>query len=501
MTNVSSPDGVTLWRSRATPEDAPTPWHLLLPLTVLGLLLRTVGLNGGLWWDEIDTLMSSVRAPLSTIVTAFPTNNQHTLFSLLAHVSITLFGEHPWSLRLPAVLLGVATIPILYFLAREFVGRAEAMLSCLLLGVAYHAVWFSTNARGYSMLACLTVASTWLLLRGLRSGRAREFVWYAIVASLGVYAHLTMVFLVVSHALLCAIPLGLSTTDAARWRRWRLPLLGFGLSALLTLMLYAPILLDVQQFFLQRPRAVQVATSTWAATAMWRGLQVGMGSLFTVVTVGALVALGLRSYYAQSKFLVGLFVLPGLITIGAAIGLHRPIFPRFLYFLVGFALLLVVRGAMELGRMLERHEPGDQSRLSRWGVMIVVLLAVAVALPLVKNSRYPKQDFAGAMRFVEAQRGPDEPVLTIDATVPVYRAYYLRSWPAITSLQQLKDLRSRGHRVWVVYTLPRYAAARRPDEMRLVLAECAVRGVFHGTLDDGDVTVCSMAPLPPASGG
>jgi uncharacterized membrane protein len=124
--------------------------------------------DGGLWWDEIRTLIDSVRAPVAQIVTTFPSNNQHTLYSVLAHASIALFGDEAWSLRLPAALFGVATIPALYFLAREFVGRTEALLGCLLLVVSYHHVWFSQNARG-SMLAYLTVASTVLLLRGLRS--------------------------------------------------------------------------------------------------------------------------------------------------------------------------------------------------------------------------------------------------------------------------------------------------------------------------------------------
>ena len=150
----------------------------------LAAVLRAIGLDGGLWLDEILTLIDSVRRPVAQIVTTFPSNNQHTLYSVLAHASIALFGDEAWSLRLPAALFGVATIPALYFLAREFVGRTEALLGCLLLAVSYHHVWFSQNARGYTMLAFLTVVSTALLLRGLRSGRAGYYVAYGITAAL-----------------------------------------------------------------------------------------------------------------------------------------------------------------------------------------------------------------------------------------------------------------------------------------------------------------------------
>ena len=88
-------------RERAVPDDRSTPWAWLIALTSMAVVLRAIGLNGGLWFDEIMTLSHSVRLPLSAIVTEFPHNNQHTLFSVLANLSIAAFGEHAWSLRLP----------------------------------------------------------------------------------------------------------------------------------------------------------------------------------------------------------------------------------------------------------------------------------------------------------------------------------------------------------------------------------------------------------------
>src|SRR6185503_1521457 len=112
-----------LWPGRAATREESTPWIALAALMSLAAVLRAIGLDGGLWLDEILTLIDSVRRPLAQIVATFPSNNQHTLYSVLAHASIALFGDEAWSLRLPAAIFGVATIPALYFLAREFVGR------------------------------------------------------------------------------------------------------------------------------------------------------------------------------------------------------------------------------------------------------------------------------------------------------------------------------------------------------------------------------------------
>ena len=69
-------------------------WGALLFATfVAAAALRVVGLQSGLWYDEIITLVLSVRHPIWQIVTQFPGVNQHPLHSVLAHASITTFGE------------------------------------------------------------------------------------------------------------------------------------------------------------------------------------------------------------------------------------------------------------------------------------------------------------------------------------------------------------------------------------------------------------------------
>ncbi len=489
--------GTTVWATRGGPEDERTPWLALFALTALAAVLRAIGLDGGLWWDEIRTLIDSVRPPLAQIVTTFPSNNQHTLYSLLAHASIAVFGDSAWTLRLPAALFGVATIPALYFLAREFVGRTEALLACLLLAVSYHHVWFSQNARGYTMLAFAAVTSTALLLRGLRSGRSGCYVAYGLVAALGAYTHLTMVFIVIGHAVACALPLGLPRFDRESWRRWRQPAMGFALAALATLALYAPMLVDVRQFFARPPAATPVATPGWAAAELVRGMGIGFGTAAGALAGALLLACGLVSYYRQSRFLLALFVLPGAIIVAGAIALARPIFPRFLFFLAGFGVLIVVRGALEVGAWIARRSRARApavGKASRAGIALVAVIALLSAISLRDNYRYPKQDFAGAAAHVAPHRAEGDPVVTAGAATFPYRDYYREPWNAVTSTAEVDALRAQGRPVWVVYTLARYLAAGAPQLMKTLREECRVDAVFRGTVANGDVTVCVLAP-------
>lgn len=466
----------------------------LAALTLLAIALRGFGITGGLWLDEILTLVDSVRHPLVRIVTTFPGNNQHTLYSLLAHLSVQAFGEAPWSLRLPALAFGAATPAMLYLFAREFTGRVEALLGALLIAVSYHPVWFSQNARGYTALAFFALLSSWLLLRGLRRGRIRDFVGYGAACALGAYTHLTMVFLVLGHVAACALRLGLPV-DRAGIARWRLPLAGFALAAIVTLALYAPLLLDVKRFFLERTMPPNVATPAWAGKALLSGLQLGLGTAAGALAGALLFVVGLWSYYRQSAFLAALFVLPGLFTLAAVLALRQPIFPRFLFFLSSFGVLIVVRGAIEIGAWLSRKRTQRPAPATVLGLLLVAAMTAAAAASLPFDYRYPKQDFEGAMRFVDSRREAAEPVVTAGGAIYPFLEYYKRDWPGIRSGAELRDVRAGGKRVWMIYTLAEYIEADAPDLIRMLRDDCRVAEVFRGTVAGGDVTVCTLEPV------
>lgn len=484
--------------AEASPDISAGEWRIVLWLTLLAIVVRSIGLNDGLWWDEMRTLIDSVRSPMYAIVTIYPGDNQHTLFSVLARLAVISFGEDVWTLRLPAMLAGVLCVPVGYLFAREFVGRLEAQLTALLIAVSYHHVWFSQSARGYTLLALFTLLSSWLFLRGMRRGRVSDFIWYGIVGALGAYTHLTMVFVVASHALLYVAPLVLRDVHLPGERRWKLALTGFALAAGLTVLLYSPFLLEVQRVVGKEP--AYAASPRWAALELLKGLRIGLGSVVGVAIAGALFLVGLLSYYRQSRFLLGMFLLPGVVTLAATVVLQRPVRPRFFFFLIGFGLLIIVRGALEVGRVLQRRAASGPAPSNPIGVALALGMAIASAISLSVNYRFPKQDYEGPIRFVEARQQPGETVATAGGAKYPYREYYRRAWLNVDSLAQLDRARQAGHKVWMIYTLKSYIKARTPDLMRTIDEQCTDKQVFRGTVGDGDVTVCSLSAVPAARG-
>lgn len=467
-------------------------WLLLL-LLLAGTLLRLWNLNSGLWYDEIVTVLDSVRKPLASIVTHFPSNNDHLCYSVLARLSTVAFGEHPWSLRLPAFLFGIASLPMLYYFGLQVTSRFESLVATLLLTVSFHHIWFSQNGRGYTIMLFCTLLGTACLLAGLHDDKRRYYVTYAIVAALASYTHLTMVLVAVAQAGVVAVHLLMKRPRPAFPQSWVNPMLGFGLAALLTLVLYAPVLADVQSFFQARHPSANVATPTWALVEAVRGLRTGYTTTGALIGGGLLFLAGSLSYLRQSPIVLGFFYAPGAVLMGITLGLHRPIYPRYFFFLAGFALLLVVRGAWVTGAWLVGRLPAsfvpEKYRAALAAVPIACMVAVSLAA-LPRVYRYPKQDYEQALRYLESTAGPHEVIAIVGSGTEIpFQRFYRRPWPRIRSVENLRSLAREHGAVWVVYTFRAYIAGLEPELLEEVLSKGRLMKTFPGTVPDGAIAV------------
>lgn len=472
-------------------------------LTVLALVLRLAGAGGGLWIDEIYSLVDSFRQPLATIVTTFHHDNHHPFYAVLARLTLVMAGESPFAIRLPAILVGTVSVPLLWKLARRVTGSREALAAAALLAVSYHHVWFSQNARGYAILAAGTILGSALLLDLLqRDGGLRQALGYGLVAAVGAYTHLTMVFVVVGHAVGYAVGLLLDGDRAARGRRARLGATAFLAAATLTLAFYAPMLAQVVDHFLNRPSGLRgVSTPLWALVESLRILALGFGA-GTLILGGLVVAAGagvfasgLLSYARRQPAALALFIAPGLTILAGALAARGTMYPRFFFALAGPALLIVCRGVAVVAdragaRFLSR--PDGATILARTAFAALLLLSLG---SLVRNYRYPKQDFEGAVRWLEATRPAAEPALTAGVASFALRDYLRRNWPEVGSAEALAERRREGP-VWLVWTFPRYLSVTDPALMATLERECAAARAFPGTVGGGDVNVCRLEALP-----
>jgi hypothetical protein len=477
----------------------------LVGLLVAGAVLRVPGLDSDLWMDEVFSLVDLFRAPAGAIVTSFADDNQHVLYSLLAHASRGAFGEHAWSVRLPAMVAGVLSLWATVHLGRRTLGPRVAFAAAALLALSYHHVWFSQNARGYTLLLLGTVLSTDLLLRVLERGRARDAVAYAAVLALAAWAHLTMVFVGAAHAVVVVV---LVARQGLRGRTGPAAVAALAGAAWLTLHLYVLVLPQMLDFFLQ-PAAgsstapVEWKKPLWLVTETLRHLGVGL-AIGWIGVVGGLGFLGWGAWrtWRRDAVVTSLMVLPGLLGGVAMVALGRNLWPRFFFNEMAFVALVVMMAALDVGDRLAAWLGARGGALAR-GVALLPAVAICAvsALSLPRAYRLPKQDYTGARDYVLAHVEPGDRVVGIHMAGKVYDLLYAPEWG---EAEQAEDVRremaatasSGGRHTWVLYTLPGYLRDARPELMGLLESGFEPMKTFWGTLGDGQIVVLRSRNVP-----
>jgi len=479
-----------------TGEPAPgdrwlTPRRALIgvcSIMTLGLLLRLVGLGEALWFDEIKMYARYMTRPFPFVFSVYDDQNQHILYSVVAKLSIGLFGDSASSLRIPAALFGVASLGALYAFGTRVTSRTESLLAAALLAVSYHHVWFSQNARGYTGLLLWTLLSTALFLDLLRNRDRSRWglsVVYGGTIALALYTHLTAAVLPVSHALVGA------------WALWRpgrsgeerpapLPLLaGLVLAGTLSLQLYAPVLPQVGGVLLEPSLSgVSIAwkNPVWLVTESLRNLAGGLPAGVLVLPVAMAVALyGLWSYFRRSSVEMLLMVLPVVLTMTAIITLGHNLWPRFFFFSAGFAVLIGLRGLFALA-----PRAGPRGPAIAVGLTVLVILG---SLTTVPSAWGPKQDYEAAEAFVDRNAGPDDAIVTVGMTRLPYDEWKGRAWIQVDGVEELVQVEEGHGRTWLIYSFPTSLQALQPEVRERVKSEYREAARYPGTVGGGDIWV------------
>ncbi len=100
-------------------------------------------------------------------------------------LSVKLFGFHPLAILAPQVLMGVASVLLLYDLTRRTFGRPAGFVAGLVLALTPIAVAISRHNNPDALLVLCSVAALWCALRAAESDRLRWYVLAGVCVGLG----------------------------------------------------------------------------------------------------------------------------------------------------------------------------------------------------------------------------------------------------------------------------------------------------------------------------
>jgi mannosyltransferase len=432
-----------------------------------------------LWIDEVFTWSSAnVGGPF--VLRQLLEDVHGPLYSLVLHFWCSLAGGGEWALRLPSALFGAALVPATARLAERWLGRATAVPAAWLTAGAPFLVWYSQEARNYSLLMLCAVWSALALLglgrrvtaRGVAGGVAA--VWAGLLSNL-------------SFALLAPLHLRWWLGEAGGRRRRVGVLAGAALAVALLLAPWAPQIAHTWDWSrLHRGRAqagetplrggttFHAAAVPFALHAFAVGYTLGPSLrelrgaepsrtlrrhlpelAATTVVFGGLGLLGLGALARRRRLTDALLwlLVPAAVVSYFALHNFKVFHPRYLAVSMPAFLLMLAAALADLR---------PRARLAL-GLAVAALWGASLRNHYF-DPRYGKEDYRAAAALVAARGGPDEKVLVAGAQEPMFYYYpgplpVERFWLGHAAdpsrLAQKLDRALAGSRgVWVVVSRP-----------------------------------------------
>ncbi len=473
--NASS--GAALWRHIG----------LLLPLLILGGFLRFNQLGAkGLWGDEIWTAQWSQPSLPQVLAGQTKPPDILPLMYALVHISTRLGANEFW-VRLPAALFGVIGLALFYGLAHRTLGRRTALVGTALLALSPIHIWYSQDARYYTLITALGIASVCFFYTFITADRVRPASWlgFVLITTAALYTHIFAGWIILAEgafAVWFLVSQALRGGDEGHRQRREVRAKAFWLViALLCLALLAlPVLLGLVEA-LQRGTSpggegmarlrLTPALPYFFTTAFFAEMvQYFSGGRTATLLMLPFLVVGLAATWRRKRnvavLLICLMAAPFLTSLFIEF-LHAIDFRYFLYLLPVY-LLLVAEGFVVAAASLERavtawiqrRNPTVSGQARQQPVMTLALLAL-VLLALLATVRPLQMAYAQAKindwraiaGYLASNVPPEDVVLTERWGAEALR-YYLPPASNITILTLNPDRWQRerflGERTWLV---------------------------------------------------
>jgi mannosyltransferase len=172
--------------------------------TALVFVLASPGLGQRtFWYDEVSSVLTA-RSTLSEIAQSIPaTQASMSVYHFILHFWLGI-GETEGRVRLLSMVAGAAAVPPIYLVARRVGGVPAGALAALAYAASPFVIYYAREARGYTLAMFTSACLTWLLLRALENPTTRRWIAYGVVASVGLYVHFFIGFVVLAHLIAVA---------------------------------------------------------------------------------------------------------------------------------------------------------------------------------------------------------------------------------------------------------------------------------------------------------
>jgi mannosyltransferase len=174
-------------------------WAVVLAAMGLSFALGVHALSGRpLSEDEASSLRFATASQYSGIRAD---GGNMLLYYVMLRFVVEVFGDTLTAVRLPSVLFGVATVPVVYLIGRRLASIRVGVFAALLFAVNLPVVFWQQNARAYTMGTLLVAISTLAFIAMLESDGKVPSCIYVVATVTACYTLLFAGFAVLAQLL------------------------------------------------------------------------------------------------------------------------------------------------------------------------------------------------------------------------------------------------------------------------------------------------------------
>jgi len=350
-------------------------------ILVFGLALRLISLNQSLWLDEATSALAA-KMNVAELFTKFLPGDFHPpLYYLILKLWSGLFGYSEIALRFPSIIFGILTIYVVYLIGKSLFSKNVGLVASLFLATSGLHVYYSQEARMYSLAALLVSLLTYLFLR------KKWFLFSITLAALSMTDYISLLIIPVFWLF--------SLKDWKKLALSHIPI--FTLFAV-----WLPI------FLKQLVSGVSLKDSAWwniLGTATFKNITLiptkfilGRISfdnkfLYAGVVLTAVCLFGFLLFKARkgSKLLWSWLVLPILLGVLISFGIPTLTYFRFIFCLPAF-YLLISNGVEESGKF------------SKIILISVISINILSTFYYLTNLRFQREDWRNAAMAIGGQK-------------------------------------------------------------------------------------------------
>jgi mannosyltransferase len=426
----------------------PRIWLMLITLLAMGLRFFRLGYQS-LWFDEAFSWAVSLVSLKLSLQALLADGGNLPFYYLLLRAWLNL-GQSEIMLRFPSAAFGILSVPLIYQVAHLTFDQRIALLSASFLALSPFHVWYSQEARMYSLVMFSALGSAYFFLRVLRGGNWKSWMGLTVFTALGYPTGFSnyLVSPMELFFLICTF----RTTYSLLWS-WTL---SQGLAILPTApWLIALVTRSVKSFgfgWIPQPGLVEPLKTLWNFSLGHTNALTPLVAL-SLVPFAMAFLLSLRPNQPTNpmskRFLFVWLAFPIVFTF--LVSLRLPIYiDRFLIVSLPPYLILVAYGITRI-----------RKDILRYGLTIAVLAVLAFNTTLIYfDPIFAKEDWRGAIAYIESRAQESDLIVSRYIQDDLLINYYyhgpieravMGTGPATVPPQVL----AQGHlRMWLIYRPP-----------------------------------------------